>query len=334
MAFELRITDAGRAALADGTNHGTNAIRLTKMAIGSGQGPGGEADDGRTALRTQKMVVALGGSTMVSGRIAVKGEFQPTEAFDVTELGLLGQVGNGAEELYAYWTDAGDVLASTIAGTRLVIAGSLDIQPAAAEVTVTVDASISLGDPALSASITAVGARVDAAETDIDALEAEDTLAAQARTALANRISAIENDGFGALITALTNRVTELEGQVGIPATQPQIASFSASVTDTSWNTVLNHTGAGFLWQIAGLLRYFPTATNYSALDVEITVDGQTPVVIPRNDIALLRQGDGRPYYLIYSGVRFNTSLRVRVRPHRVDPPNDVSATVTYSTDI
>ena len=151
------------------------------MAIGSGQGPGGEADDGRTVLRTQKMVVALGGSTMVSGRIAVKGDFEPTEAFDVTELGLLGQVGNGAEELYAFWTHASDVLASTLAGTRLVIAGSLDIQPAAAEVTVTVDASISLGDPALSGAVTAVSSRVDTAETEIDALETARVAATAAR---------------------------------------------------------------------------------------------------------------------------------------------------------
>ena len=148
MAFELRLTDAGRAALADGTNRGTNAIRLTKMAIGSGSGPGGAADDGRAALRNQRAVVALSGSSMVSGRIAVRGEFNPTDAYGVTELGLLGQVGSGAEELYAYWTDGGERLASTVARTRLVIAGSLDIAPAAAEVTVTVDASISLGDPA------------------------------------------------------------------------------------------------------------------------------------------------------------------------------------------
>ena len=242
MAFELRITDAGRAALADGTNLGTNAIRLTKMAIGSGQGPGGEADDGRTALRTQKMVVALGGSTMVSGRIAVKGDFQPTEAFDVTELGLLGRVGNGAEELYAYWTHASDVLASTIAGTRLVIAGSLDIQPAAAEVMVTIDATISLGDPALSASVTAVSGRVDSLETaDTEAAAARaalgarvDTIenadfgaglmaAAVARIALADRldtaeadIDALEAGGFSGLIAALAARVTTLEGGTSV----------------------------------------------------------------------------------------------------------------------
>ena len=193
MPFELRLTDLGRAALADGTNRGTNAVRLTKMAIGDGQGPGGAADDGRAALRNQRAVAALGGTTTVSGRIAVRGEFAPDAAYGVSELGLLGQVGAGAEELYAYWTDDGELLASTVDGTRLVIAGSLDVAPAAAEVSVTVDASISLGDPALSATVTALGGRLDTAETDIDALEAAD---------------------FAALITALTTRLDTAESDI------------------------------------------------------------------------------------------------------------------------
>ena len=227
MPFELRITDAGRAALADGANRGTNAIRLTKMALGSGQGPGGEADDGRAALRDQKIVVALGGSTMVSGRIAVKGEFEPAEAFDVTELGLLGQVGNGAEELYAYWTHASDVLASTLAGTRLVIAGSLDIQPAAAEVTVTVDASISLGDPALSGAVTALGGRVDTIE---NANYGAGLMAAMvARAALDTRIDTLEAGGFAALIAALAARVTALEGGSVIESIQRGVAMGSGA---------------------------------------------------------------------------------------------------------
>ena len=209
MAFELRITNAGRAALADGANRGTSAIRLTKMAIGDGQGPGGAADDGRAVLRNQRAVVALAGTTMVSGRIAVRGEFLPQAAYGVTELGLLGQVGQGAEGLYAYWTDNGERLASTVSGTRLVIAGSLDIQPAAAEVTINVSPNVSLSDPTLSAAVTAVSGRVDAIEAaDFPAA----LLAAMAaRTALGNRITAIEDADFGALITALAERVTTLE---------------------------------------------------------------------------------------------------------------------------
>ncbi|MCY4584891.1 MAG: phage tail protein [Bryobacterales bacterium] len=204
MPFELRLTDAGRAALADGTNRGTQAVRLTKMAVGDGSGPGGAADDSRTALRSQRAVVALGGSTMVSGRIAVRGEFNPAAAYGVTELGLLGQVGTDPEFLAAYWTDDGERLASTVANTRLVIAGSLDIAPAAAEVTVNVDAAVSLGDPALSASVTALGGRVDTAEADIDALEAAGFGALI--TALAARVEAIETADFAGQITALEDR--------------------------------------------------------------------------------------------------------------------------------
>ena len=148
MAFELRITDLGRAALADGANRGTNAIRLTKMVIGDGLGPGGAADDGITALRKQRAVAALDGTSTVSGRIAVRGEFNPAEAYGVSEVGLLGQVGQGAEELYAYWTDGGKLLAST-----------------AAEVTVTISAEVSLGDPEQRAALTAISVRVTALES-------------------------------------------------------------------------------------------------------------------------------------------------------------------------
>ena len=51
MAFILRLTDAGRAAIADGANTGTRAVTFTKMALGAGQAPGSAADDARTALR-------------------------------------------------------------------------------------------------------------------------------------------------------------------------------------------------------------------------------------------------------------------------------------------
>ena len=157
---------------------------------------------------------------MVSGRIAVRGEFNPAAAYGVSELGLLGRVGAGAEELYAYWTDGGELLASTVAGTRLVIAGSLDIAPAAAEVAVAIDAAVSLGDPALSGAVTAVGARVDAletADTALDgrvdvleaaktALEAADRALRAADTVLGERVTAIEDADFAAQIAALEGR--------------------------------------------------------------------------------------------------------------------------------
>ena len=222
MPFELRITDAGRAALADGANRGTHAIRLTKMALGSGSGPGGAADDSRTALRMARDTVALSGTSTVSGRIAVRGEFNPTEAYDVTEVAILGRVGSGAEELYAYWTDGGTKIAATLADTRLVIAGSLDIAPAAAEVTVTIGASISLGDPGLSGIVTALGARVDTLETEDQAL-------ALADAALATRVGALEGADFAVQIQTLTDRIEQQEEASVVESIQRGIVTLSAS---------------------------------------------------------------------------------------------------------
>ena len=282
MPFELRITDAGRAALADGENRGTNAIRLTKMAIGDGSGPGGSADDSRTALRNQRTVAALGGTTEVAGRIAVRGEFSPAAAYGVTELGLLGQVGDGAEELYAYWTDDGERLASTVANTRLVIAGSLDISPAAAEVTVNVDASVSLGDPALTASVTALGTRADA-------LEAADT-------ALDTRVDALEDADFGALITALTARVATLEsgGDSVINSIQRGVmnaASVTIAEVDAS-KSMLNITSVHYAYasQYAHASRYaYATRTrgtstgDFNSQNPQHTVNAESRTISSRS---------------------------------------------------
>ena len=231
MPFELRITDLGRAALVDGENRGTNAIRLTKMAIGSGSGPGGEADDARTTLRTLKATVELTGTTTVSGRIAVRGVFNPTEAYDVTEVGILGRVGAGAEELYAYWTDGGTKIAATLIGTRLVIAGSLDIAPAAAEVTVMISASISLGDPALQAAVTAVAGRVGYLEAADMALTDADIALAEADTALETRLDALETPDFAAQIQELTDRVQQAEEASVIRSIQRGETTLSSNTT-------------------------------------------------------------------------------------------------------
>ena len=146
MAYVLRLTDAGRAAIVDGTNIGTRAVTLTKMALGAGQGPGGAADDALTALRDSRNSVELSGSTMVAGRIAFRADFTPTEDYDVTEVGLMGRIGSdGTEALYAYWSDDGTVLASAVTDTTLVIGGSVDVTPSAAEISVTISASITLG---------------------------------------------------------------------------------------------------------------------------------------------------------------------------------------------
>lgn len=195
MPSSLRITAAGRALLADGDNRGVRAVELTKLAIGDANGPGGVADDARTTLRNQRAIVAVGGSTMVSGRIAVHGVFIPDADYSVTEIGVFGRSGGNAEILLAYWSAGGEKLASTVSGSKLLIAGSLDIAPAEAEITVNLAPTISLGDPTLSAGLTAAVARIAALEGRGYATLTEVTnLVNLSAVSLGNRISALEAD--------------------------------------------------------------------------------------------------------------------------------------------
>ena len=143
-----RITDAGRAALADGQNRGVREIQFTSLAVGSGSGPGGAADDARTALRTQTDTGVLTGSTSLVGRIALQATIVATAAYNVTEVGLFALIGAGQPFLAAYWTDGGRaVAAASGAGDTLVLAGVIDIQAAAADVTVTVAPALTLNAP-------------------------------------------------------------------------------------------------------------------------------------------------------------------------------------------
>ena len=144
----LRLTDAGRAAMMDGTNRQTNAVQMRSMRIGDGVGPGGAADDSRAALRSERNSEVLVGTTMVSGRLAVRGDFTPTDVFSVTEVGLTARIGAGGNEfLFAYLAvpNATDAIATTVASTRLIIAGVIDVTNSAAEINVTVAASITFG---------------------------------------------------------------------------------------------------------------------------------------------------------------------------------------------
>ena len=146
----LRLTDAGRAALADGANRQVNNVQLRAFAIGDGTGPGGAADDARVALRSQQAREALTGTTAETGRLAVRATFVPTTVYSVTEAGIIARIGDaGAEFLLAYWASsaARNALATTVSGVTLVIAGVLDITRAAAEIDVDVGVNITLGGP-------------------------------------------------------------------------------------------------------------------------------------------------------------------------------------------
>ena len=152
MAFDLRLTTAGRTALADGANVGASAVRLTHVAIGDGSGPGGADDDDLAALRSERGRVAAEGSAPVERRIAFRGDFMPAAAYDVTEVGVFGSAPGGATALLAYWSDGGTVIGSAVAGTELVVAAVLEFVAAATEVAVTLSPAISLGGDGLPAT--------------------------------------------------------------------------------------------------------------------------------------------------------------------------------------
>lgn len=161
----LRLTDAGRAALADPTNRQLNNVQLRSFAIGDGTGPGGEGDDSRTDLRSEQNREDLTGTTMVAGRLAVRASFVPTSTYSVTEAGIVARIGDaGAEFLLAYWAvdDAANALATTVSGVTLIVAGVLDITHAAAEVNVTVSADITFGGPGTLIALTDMPDQFDA----------------------------------------------------------------------------------------------------------------------------------------------------------------------------
>ena len=152
MAFELRLTTAGLAALADGDNTGSAAVTFSHIALGDGSGPGGAADDARAALRSERDRASVLGSDAIDRRIALRATFMPAASYVVTEIGLYGSVSGGATTLYGYWSDSGAAVAQTAVGTTTVIAATLDFIAAAADVAVTVDASIQLGGAVIPAT--------------------------------------------------------------------------------------------------------------------------------------------------------------------------------------
>ena len=143
----LRLTTIGRQTLADGANRKTRAVTLTRLAAGSGSGPGGAADDARTTLRNQRASADATGATALAGRLVARGDLMPMAAFNVTEVGLFARVGAGAEILLAYWTKGDHVLAAATPGVTLVLAAVIEIQAAAAEVAVTLTPAVTVTGP-------------------------------------------------------------------------------------------------------------------------------------------------------------------------------------------
>ena len=146
----LRLTDAGRTAVADGANRAVRNIQIRALVIGDGIGPGGADDDGRTALRSQVDRAVVSGTTAVEGRLAVRADFAPTTGYSVTEVGIIARIGDGGSEfLLAYWAtpNAGMALAVAAPKVTMVIVAVVDVlheAGSAARVPVTVDETVAI----------------------------------------------------------------------------------------------------------------------------------------------------------------------------------------------
>ena len=139
----MRLTDRGRAAVADGSNRALRGIQIRSIAIGTGVTGGESADDALSALRTQRASAAATGSTTVAGRIAVRASYQPTASYAVREVGVWARVGDaGSDFLFAYGAVAAgaDAIAQAVSGARLIVAVVIEVGRSAAAITVTVDA--------------------------------------------------------------------------------------------------------------------------------------------------------------------------------------------------
>lgn len=198
MTTNLSITAAGRAALADQANTGVAAARLTHIALGDGRRGAGEDDDARVALRGERLRAAAAGRASAGGRVAVALDVAaPGATFSCTEIGLIARVG-AADVLLAYWAaGAGDDPAFAVASaTRLVVGVSLDVAQSAAEVAVTIDASVVFG--ANSQTVDALENRVQAVEDDAPEQATEAMTTAAAAADAAGDLAALNNDRWTA----------------------------------------------------------------------------------------------------------------------------------------
>ena len=257
MAFDLRLTTAGLAALADGDNAGSAAVTFSHLALGDGSGPGGAADDARVALRSERNRAAVVGSDAIDRRIALRATFMPATAYEVTEVGLYGSVSGGATTLYGYWSDSGAVVAQTASGTSTVIAATLDFIAAAADVAVTVDASIQIGGDVIPATTARRGAielatiaegRTDDAERAVTPLVmgivVDEKIASSTQdvASAAGLAAAVQSQGLlEAAQMQLSERVTTVEGDT--QSAQMQLSGRVTAVEDDTRSATTNRSG-------------------------------------------------------------------------------------------
>ena len=164
------VAAAAATALAGG---GPPNLRLTRIAIGSGRGPGGAADDGRIALRAERDSAAVAGQTSARSASAVLGG-EDNAAVMITAAAS-GSDGNAITVALVDPGAASQSLSVAVAGTAITVTLATDT---ASAVTTTADELVA----ALSGD-TEAGALVVAALAD--GSDGTGVVAAAAATALA-----------------------------------------------------------------------------------------------------------------------------------------------------
>ena len=134
--MNLQLTSAARRAIAPGGAE-TRAVRLTRIAIGAGRGPGGAADADRVALRNPRDAGAVvAGDASGIARLTGSATIAPTGAYSVGEVGVFGRTvasdgALGDEILLAFWTHPSEVLAAAVVGVNVVVHVTIDTRAAA-----------------------------------------------------------------------------------------------------------------------------------------------------------------------------------------------------------
>lgn len=90
-SLTLRITDAGRAAMVNAENTGTDPLTITHIAIGSGLY---ETTDNQTELQTEiKRLTTFGGQAVAADTVHVTVLDESTDAYSLGEFGLITDAG-------------------------------------------------------------------------------------------------------------------------------------------------------------------------------------------------------------------------------------------------
>lgn len=131
--MDLRLTDAGRAAIADASN----LVTFTKMALGDGHAVPGVDDSARTTLRNERAREAAGGA-QAAPQIALRASFRGVAGaavWEAREVGLIARVGAGQEFLAAYGAEgpADDAIAAVAPGMATVVVLAIEVLDAPAQ---------------------------------------------------------------------------------------------------------------------------------------------------------------------------------------------------------